>query len=77
MPSGALTPVLIDALNTVAASVADSAGFEAAQRGVSEIRKLTGESVFPTLYELHSGRLWLVAQAGYTGGSMGSLSTGA
>ncbi|HEU4750256.1 MAG TPA: HAMP domain-containing sensor histidine kinase [Acidimicrobiia bacterium] len=67
MPSGALTPVLIDALNTVAASVADSAGFEAAQRGVSEIRKLTGDSVFPTLYELHSGRLWLVAQAGYTG----------
>lgn len=67
MPPGALTPVLIDALETVAASVSRSTGYEAAQRAVSEIRKVGGDSVFPSVYELHAGRLWLVAQAGYTG----------
>jgi signal transduction histidine kinase len=67
MPTGALTPALIDSLATVVALVGESSGFEAAQRGVSELRKICGDAVYPTIYELHAGRLWLVAQAGYTG----------
>ena len=67
MPPGALTPALINAFATVVASVGESTGFEAAQRGVSELRRICGDTVYPTIYELHAGRLWLVAQAGYTG----------
>ncbi len=44
-----------------------SSGTEAANVAVWQLRRRAGDTIFPSVYRLEAGRLWLVAQAGYTG----------
>ncbi len=64
---GDLTRALAEALSAVREAIGGATGVEAAQLAVTHLRKVAGEAVFPSIYRLEAGRLWLVAQAGYTG----------
>ena len=54
-------------LDEVAEDLVPLAGTEAAGFAIAEIRARAGGTVYPSLYRVESERLWLIAQAGYTG----------
>lgn len=67
MPEKGLSIALVDAFDEAIGEVGMSSGSEAASIAVSSLRRIAGPAIFPSFYRADTDRLWLVAQAGYTG----------